>query len=192
MARRPIKRTKQKIKKWYEVVAPELFEEKTISEIPGVDDKSLLNRVVKMSLADITGKFDENGLYTNVWLQIDAVNGNRALTRIKGYEMMRSYVKTVVRRRRTTVDDVFNIKTKDNVLLKIKPIIITAHRVSRSAQTGIRLAVRETAKKLASEKSFNEVMKALLFGLFANELKNTAKKIVPIDRAIVRRVDVMK
>jgi len=193
MARKRTIKTKDKYKskKWYEVIAPSMFEEKVICEIPGVDDESIINNVVKTSLADVTGKFDENGLYTNIWFKVKNVKGNKAFTWIKGYAMIGSYINTIVRRRRTTVDDVIEVKTKDNISLRIKPIIITANKVSKSAQTSIRLAIRETAKKIVGEKDFDDVMKTLMFGQFANELKNVAKKIVPIDKAVVRRVDVI-
>ena len=181
-----------KLKKWYDVEAPDIFDNKIVGEIPALEDDALINRVVTVSLADLTGKFDETGLYTNVWLQVNDVKGNRAKTRVKGYEMLRAYIKTIVRRRRSTVDDVIDVVTKDGQKVRIKNIVITAHRVSRSVERAIRLSIRELAKKTAAEKDFNELIRHLVFGQFANEMKNTAKKIVPIERAVVRRVDVLK
>jgi len=179
-----------KTKSWYNIIAPEMFESKEIAQIPANEDSSLINRIIKVSLAEVTG--DMSQLHTTLNFRIKDIKGKSAFTKLVGHELSPSYLKTLVRRRRDVINEVIDVQTKDNVSIRIKVTIFTAKKVSSRAKATIRNNAREEIKERAREMDFSHLEQEVIFGKFSTRVFNRIKKIVPIKRVEVRKTEVIE
>ncbi|MEM4389753.1 MAG: 30S ribosomal protein S3ae [Candidatus Micrarchaeia archaeon] len=177
-----------KTKKWYSVLSPDMFESKEIAHVLASEEKNLLNRVIPIGLDALTG--DLSQAYATVFFRISEVKGQTAFTKLIGHELSRSYLRTLVRRRRNVLYDVIDITTRDGVPLRLKVGVFTAYKVSHSARTAIRAAVREEIAMRAKEMDFSLLEQEVIFRKFAARLYNRAKKIAPIKRVEIYKSEV--
>jgi small subunit ribosomal protein S3Ae len=176
-----------KTKQWYEVVAPQIFDSKVVGEVIASDPKNLINRVVKVGLDELTGDFSQT--YTNVKLRIVDVKGKNAITRFIGSEQLPSYIKTFVRRGKTLVDDVVDVKTADGHQVRIKPIVFTGGKIARDAEAAIRTTIRKELVEKAAKTNLDDLLREILFKKYAHSLVSSVKKIAPIKRIEIRKIE---
>ncbi|MEM3408182.1 MAG: 30S ribosomal protein S3ae [Candidatus Micrarchaeia archaeon] len=176
-----------KSKQWYEVVAPQIFDSKVVGEIISSDPKLLKDRVVKVGLDELTG--DLSQAYTNVKLRVVDVKGKTAITKFIGSEQLPSYIRTFVRRRKTIIDDVIDVKTMDGQKFRIKPIVFAAGKIARDAEAEIRVKLRALLNEKASQTNSDDLIRELLFKKYAQSLIPAIKKIAPIKRIEIRKIE---
>ncbi len=174
-----------KKKIWYQINAPQIFEGKVIGSVVSSDGKNLINRIVKISLDELTGNISQT--YTVMKLKIYDVKGNTAYTKFVGHEVLPSFIKTFIKRRMTLIDDVIDIKTKDDKNIRIKYIIFTVSKVARGAEAKIRNVVKAEMKKNTQELNLDQLIQEIFF-------KKLAIKMIPIANAIapIRRIEINK
>lgn len=179
---------KWKSKKWYQVVAPSLFEGREICEVVGSDDHLLLNRVVRTSLMDLgLSASGQTGMFTTLDFRIIGVNGTVASTRLIGHTIASSYTRTFARRGKSLIHSVVDAKTKDNEQVRIKVVAVTNGRVSATVKKNLRYAIQEEVKNIAALFTYDEFMLEILHGRISSKLFNRLKKITMMRRAEVRK-----
>lgn len=176
-----------RLKKWYEVIAPEVFGSVVLGTTPADDPRKLIGRVMETTLYDITGDFSM--VHVHLFFQIVDVDEEalKAYTRFKGHELARDYMKSLIRRKSSKVQGIFNVRTKDGYGLRITGVVLTTYRCKTSQKRAIRKIMGEIIVKRSAEMEFNELIKAMLFGQLANEIFEAAKKIYPL-----RKVEIYK
>lgn len=165
-----------------------MFEGKEIAHVLAAEDKLLLNRIVSIGLDAFTG--DLSQAYATLFFRISEVKGQSAFTKLIGHELSKSYLRTLVRRRRNALYDVVDVITRDGVPLRLKVGVFTAHRVSDGARAAIRTAVREEMASRAKNMDFPLLEQEVIFRKFASRLYNRAKKIAPIKRVEIYKSEV--
>ena len=178
---------KWKAKSLYTVYAPEMFDRKEIGEIVGTE-KTIPGRVVIVGLNEITGNLTHS--YTNLKLKVTSVRGLSAYTSFVGHELQRSYLRTLVRRRRSIVEDVYDVVTKDGVKVRVKTNIYTAVKASESARKALRKGAREEIEKRAKELNFDAFIQEIVFGKLSTKLYGKLRKILPLRRVEIRKTEV--
>jgi len=178
-------RDKWKLKKWYTVIAPPVFNNAVLGTTPADDPLKLIGRVMEVTLYDLTGDFTQ--VHVRLYFQIINVEEDKAYTRFKGHELARDYMKSLIRRRSSKIQGIFNVTTKDGYGLRITSVALTAHRCKTSQKKAIRKIMQEIITKRASEMTFDELIQAMLFGDLAHEIFQEAKKIYPL-----RKVEIYK
>jgi len=179
-----------KSKNWYTVLAPPMFESKEIGQIPATEDSHLINRVVKTSLADLTGDMSQS--YVNLQLRIHEVKGKTAYTKLIGHEISAGYLRTLIRRRRNVVYEVVDAKTKDGVEIRIKLSIFTARRISSPLKTALRNSAKQEVALRVKEMDFQQIAQEMIFGKFSATIFNRLKKLCPVKRIEVRKTEVFE
>ncbi|AFL67295.1 30S ribosomal protein S3ae [Desulfurococcus amylolyticus] len=182
---RAVVKDKWKMKKWYEVVAPTSFGGITLGSTPADDPEKLIGRVIETTLYDITG--DITQVHVKLYFQVISVDGNKALTRFKGHELARDYMRSLVRRKSSKIQGIFDITTKDGYVLRVTIVALTSYRCNTSQKKAIRRVMREYIFKKASELTLDELVQEIMSYKISNEIAELARKIYPI-----RRVEVYK
>ncbi len=180
-------RDKWRLKKWYEVVAPKVFGEVVLGTTPADDPRKLIGRVMETTLYDITGDFSL--VHVHLYFQIIDVDEEnlRAYTRFKMHELARDYMKSLIRRKSSKVQGIYNVTTKDGYGLRITGVVLTTYRCKTSQKRAIRKIMGDIIVKRSAEMTLDELIKAMLFGQLANEIFEEAKKIYPL-----RKVEIYK
>ncbi|AIU70572.1 hypothetical protein TEU_09640 [Thermococcus eurythermalis] len=180
---------KWKMKEWFVVYAPEFFGSKEIGLTPADDPEKVIGRVVETTLRDITGDFTKS--HVKLYFQVYDVKGQNAYTKFKGHTLARSYIRSLVRRRTTRVDGIFNITTKDGYKLRVMGMVIAYRRIQTSQERAIRKIMQDIIYKKAEELNFADFVLQSVNGQIAQEIAKEAKKIYPIKRAEVRKIKVL-
>ena len=179
---------KWKLKSWYTVLAPDMFENKEITQIPADDDGKLLNRIIRVSLSELTG--DMTQAHTQLEFRVSEVKGKTAYTKLIGHRLSPGYLRSLVGRRRDVVGEVVDVTTKDGVQLRVKALIYTAKRASTDARNAVRNAARAEIAARAKEMDFSTFEQEIVFGKFSSRIYRAVKKIVPTKRVEVRKTKV--
>jgi small subunit ribosomal protein S3Ae len=180
-------RTKDKWrdKKWYKVVSPPYFGGVELGAIPADDPAKLVGRIVDGTLYDITNDFAHQ--YLKMYFRVENVEGKTARTVFKGHEYSRDYLRSLVRRRTTRVDGIFNVTTKDNYGLMLAVSVFTLSRIKTSQEQEIRTIMNKIVKEKASSLTFDQFVQELVLGKIASDIYNEAKKISPLRHVGVRK-----
>lgn len=180
-------RTKDKWrdKKWYKVVSPPYFGGVELGAIPADDPAKLVGRIVDGTLYDITNDFAHQ--YLKLYFRVEDVEGKTARTVFKGHEYSRDYLRSLVRRRTTRVDGIFNVATKDNYGLTLAVSVFTLSRIKTSQEQEIRAIMNNIIKEKASALTFDQFVQELVLGKIASDIYNEAKKISPLRHVGVRK-----
>jgi small subunit ribosomal protein S3Ae len=180
-------RTKDKWrdKKWYNVVSPPYFGGVDLGAIPSDDPSKLIGRIVDGTLYDITNDFAHQ--YLKLYFRIENVEGKIAQTIFKGHEYSRDYLRSLVRRRTTRVDGIFNIITKDNYGLTLAASVFTLSRIKTSQEHEIRGIMSKIIKEKSSNLTFDQFVQELVLGKIASDIYNESKKISPLRHVGVRK-----
>jgi len=178
---------KWKMKKWYEIVAPSIFDNKLIGETMAEDESKVIDRILKINLRELVKGGMQAAMFTKVHLRVHEIKGKTAYTRYIGHQMDYGYMRTLARRGRSVIDVVMDGKTKDEQILRIKVVAVTGSKVSENTKKNIRAAIKEEIKKVILEYTLEDAIKDILQGRVSGKIYNKLKEIT-----VIRKVEVSK
>ncbi|MEM3726155.1 MAG: 30S ribosomal protein S3ae [Candidatus Bathyarchaeia archaeon] len=176
---------KWRSKSWYMVLAPPYFGNVELGAVPADEPEKLIGRVIDSTLYDITNDFAHQ--YLKMYFQIIEVDGKNARTIFKGHEYSRDYLRSLVRRRTTKVDGLFQITTKDGYKLQVAVCAFTLSRIRTSQEKAIRAIMEKIIKEKASALTLDQFAQEMVLGKIASDIYNEAKKIAPLRHVGVRK-----
>ena len=177
-----------KLKKWFAVHAPKVFNEALVGEMPANDEKAAMSRNIVVSLDALT--HNPSHAYTNVSLKIIEVQGNVARTKLVSIEQLYSYIRSLVRRYRSVAYSVLPVSTKDNVNMVIKLLVITKSRTAHSKILGMRKEMNDITSKYFKENDSNSVINAVIEGRFQTELASKLEHITTLNKVEVKKLEI--
>ncbi len=178
-------RDKWRGKAWYMIIAPSFFGNIELGSVPAEEDEKLIGRVVEATLYDITGDFSH--MYLKLFFQVNEVDGKTAKTQFKGHEYSRDYLRSLVRRRTTKVDGLFNLTTKDGYKLRIAVSALTLSRIKTSQEKIIRNLMERIVKEKAAALTVDQFVQEMVLGKIASDIYNEAKKVAPLRHVGIRK-----
>ncbi len=178
-------RDKWRGKSWYNVVAPSFFGNIDLGAVPAETTDQLMGRVVEATLYDITGDFSHH--YLKMFFQISGMDGKTAKTLFKGHEYSRDYLRSLVRRRTTKVDGLFNLTTKDGYKLRIAVSALTLSRIKTSQEKIIRNIMEETIKEKAAALTMDQFVQEMVLGKIGSDIYNESKQVAPLRHVGIRK-----
>lgn len=172
-------------KKWYKVVSPPYFGGVELGAVPADDPSKIVGRIVDGTLYDITNDFAHQ--YLKMYFRVEEIEGKTARTVFRGHEYSRDYLRSLVRRRTTRVDGIFNTVTKDGYGLMLAVSVFTLSRIRTSQEQEIRTIMNEIVKEKASSLTFDQFVQELVLGKIASDIYKEAKRISPLRHVGVRK-----
>jgi small subunit ribosomal protein S3Ae len=178
-------RDKWRGKVWYMVIAPSFFGNIELGAIPAQEEQQMIGRVVEATLYDITGDFSHH--YLKMFFQINQIEGKTAKTLFKGHEYSRDFLRSLVRRRTTKVDGLFNLTTKDGYKLRVSVSALTLSRIKTSQEKIIRDMMESTIKEKAAALTLDQFVQEMVLGKIASDIYNQAKLVAPLRHVGIRK-----
>ena len=178
-------RDKWRGKAWYMVVAPPFFGNVELGSLPAEEPEQLIGRVVEATLYDITSDFSHQ--YLKMFFQINEIDGKTARSLFKGHEYSRDYLRSLVRRRTTKVDGLFNITTKDGYKLRVAVSALTLSRIKTSQEKLIRNMMAKIIDEKAAALTMDQFVQEVVLGKIASDVYNKAKKVAPLRHVGIRK-----
>lgn len=182
---------KWKAKKWFEIVAPSMFNERVIGETFTTTPKNLAGRVIETGLDAVTGEFNPRLQKTKLKFRVKDVSGGRATTIFLGHRIAQDFERSLVRRRTTKVYINQVVETKDNVKVRIKSFLVTTRQVNVARQKLMRQQYRDFLAAEAKKQNLGEFINNILFNRIGGKCKRVMSKVYPIRHAIIQKTEMV-
>ena len=176
---------KWRMKTWYNIQSPSYFGEAYIGSAPCSDPDKMIGRVIAKTLYDLTDDFAHQHL--KLFFKITDVKGNDCATIFKGHEYSREYLRGLVRRRSTRIDDILNLTTKDGYKVRVSIVVLSAQNARTSQVSAVRKVIQRISKEKAQDLNFEQFVREAVLGKIASDMYNETKKIIPIRHVGIRK-----
>lgn len=183
-AKKQTLKTKTKKKKWSPIYAPAVFGGQLIGESYVDSAESMKGKYINANLSTISNDMKKQNI--TVRLRVNKIVEGKGQTEVIGMQQVQGFVKRLVRRGRTKVDDSFLAKTKDGQLVRVKPLIITNTLCVASTASQIRMEVRKVLQERIAKTGFVNTIQDVLSFKIQKDLKNMLNKVHPIRSVDVR------
>ncbi|MFW5987669.1 MAG: 30S ribosomal protein S3ae [Methanohalophilus sp.] len=180
---------KWKNKTWYNIETPEFIGRTVIGTTTTDDSEKLVGRTIETTVGDITNDFSKQNI--KLRLAIDSVTGDTANTAFIGHEITTDYLRSIVKRQTSRIDNNLEVTTKDGRKLRIKPIAFTVKRARSSQIRAIREIMAKIVLERAAELDFEHIVEEIVTGKLAANIYRNAKTIYPIRRVEIRKTEVL-
>jgi small subunit ribosomal protein S3Ae len=179
-----------KAKNWYQILSPSLFNNVPVAETLAETPDSLIGRVTEVSLQDLTNDFRKS--HIKLRFTVDRVEQNTAHTQLKGSVLTSDYLRRMIRRRKSRVDGVFQVQTRDGALLRVKPFAIAEKRIQSSQKKLIRNTMDEVISKEGKTKTLNAFIRDCLEGKIGSEIYKHCKIYYPVKRIEINKTEIIR
>ena len=180
---------KWKNKTWYNIETPEFIGRTVIGTTTTDDSEKLVGRTIETTVGDITNDFSKQNI--KLRLAIDNVTGDTASTAFIGHEITTDYLRSIVKRQTSRIDNNLEVTTKDGRKLRIKPIAFTVKRARSSQIRAIREIMGKIVLERAAELDFEHIVEEIVTGKLAANIYRNTKTIYPIRRVEIRKTEVL-
>lgn len=179
-----------KSKVWYNIYTPQSFGGDVIGQTPANDPATLMGRVSEISLRDLTNEHSKH--MTRMYFKVEGVSGNNATTQFVGHDTTREYLKSQIRRRRSKINVIIDVRTKDGFKVRVKALVLTAVRARDHHKTEIRIKMEQIIKEMANETAFAEFVHAMVMGGVGSKIYSECKKMFPLKRVEIFKSEVLE
>jgi small subunit ribosomal protein S3Ae len=178
-----------KAKNWYNVLAPPAFDNVTISNTLADSPDSLINRVTGVSLQDLTNDFRKS--HITLYFKINKVDETNAYTQFAGHTLTSDYLRRMIRRRRSKIEGVYDVTTRDGAVIRVKPFATTDRRIQNSQRKVVREAMKKTIDDQAKTSTLSEFVNSILDGKIGSDIYKNCKKLYPVKRIELYKTEVI-
>lgn len=189
---RPVKKGKAldkwKLKKRFEVIAPDIFNNTPIGPIFAKDAKDLEGRIVVTTLSKLV---NSNQHHIKVNLLVTGTQGFNALTAVKEVELARAYISAQTNPGSNVVENVFTLETQDGKKVRFKTIMFTRGKIHSEQKKALRKLAEEIITASAGRLNYDQVVQEVVFGKLGSLIFNKGKKIIPLGRVEIRKLELL-
>ena len=178
-----------KAKSWYNILAPPSFDNVTVAETLADTPESLVGRVTEVSLQDLTNDFRKS--HVVLYFKVNKVEENNAHTQFAGHTLTSDYLRRMIRRRKSKIDGVYDVSTRDGAFIRVKPFATTDKRIQNSQKRVVREAMKSTISSEADKATMSEFIKNILDGKIGSEIYKNCKKFYPVKRIEIYKTEVI-
>jgi small subunit ribosomal protein S3Ae len=180
---------KWKSKGWYAVLAPPTFDNVQIADTLADGPNSMMGRIAEISLQDLTNDFRKS--HIKLFFRINKVEETNAYTQFVGHTLTSDYLRRMIRRRKSKVDGVYDITTRDGAVLRVKPFATTDKRIQNSQKKVVREAMKKTLFDQGTTSTLSEFVKAILDGKTGSDIYKNCKGFYPVKRIEIYKSEVV-
>ncbi|MBN2421207.1 hypothetical protein JXB27_02915 [Candidatus Woesearchaeota archaeon] len=177
-----------KMKRWYRVIAPAVFGNGQIGETIAAEESQLIGRTITTSLMNVIGDPKKQSLIGT--FEIVSVNQGNAETKLKKLEIAPPSVRRMIRKGKERLDMSFLCATKDNVVVRLKPLLLTRGKTGGSVLTKIRHLADAVSRVEASKVSFDELVHSILSNRLQKMIKQRVNRLYPLRSVEIRALEI--
>ncbi len=184
MSERSVSKQKQE-KRWYTVMAPEMFDRAELGETPADDPEQVYDRTIQTTLGELQNDPSENN--TKLTFQITDVGSDAAYTEFIQHELTRDYLRSLTRRGTSKIDAFVTVLTTDDYRVQVQPVAYTTKSADHSQERAIRKTMVDLVEEAAADGTFEGLIESIVEGRLSSAIYSEAKTIYPL-----RRVEIQK
>ena len=174
-------------KNWFNVQAPDIFDDDEVTETPAEKASQVKGRTVKEGLNELLDSSSK--YYMDVTLKVTDVEGNKAFTEIKGVECSSEYVSRMISKRSDRFDMVHDVTTEDGREVRVKVVGSTLRKTSSSTLSAVRQELQNILDEKADQQMYNEFMENIFTDNIQEEMRDKAEEIYPFTDLEIRKTE---
>ena len=178
-----------KAKNWYNILAPPAFDSVTVADTLTDNPEKLINRVTGVSLQDITNDFRKSHIV--LYFKVHSIEENNALTHFDGHTLTSDYLRRMIRRRRSKIEGVYDVSTRDGAMIRVKPFATTDKRIHNSQKRVVRESMKKTLEDEAKKSTLSEFVKNVIDGKTGSEIYKNCKILYPVKRVEIYKTELI-
>ena len=188
---KPVKKASKSVDKWklkkkYDVIAPDIFNNVQIGPIFANDDNAVIGRVIDTALSKLV---NSNQHHVKVVLKVVGVKGFQALTSVKEVELSRAYVSAQANPGSDIIEDAIDAKTSDGKGVRVKTLMFTHRKAHADQKKALRIIAKEAITSAAQRLDYDHFVQEIVFGKIGSQIFNKGKKVVPLGRVEIRKLE---
>lgn len=177
-------RSRKAKKIWCQVVAPKLFGNQVLGKSYVYEAEQLIGKPLKANLMNLTGDIKSQNI--NIGFRVLGVKNGQGMADIWSYTIIPAHVKRMVRRKRDKIEDSFILETKDDIKIRVKPLLLTLNKSSAAVRSDIRKTVKDSLARTFKSLTLEEVVRLILMRKIQNTLKKELNKVAPMKSCDIR------
>ncbi len=175
---------KKKKKKWIQIFAANEFNNQEIGETYVEESEQALNRIIETNLMMLTK--DPKKQNFNVKFKITEVKNNQAYAELIEYGIQVAQLKKITKTGKNKMEDSFQYKTKDDIGIVIKPIMLTKALTYKTTLQLIRKHSREFLTKYTKNNTYSQIMRDIVNNNLQRDIKSAIKKSYPVINCMIK------
>ncbi|MBN2603901.1 MAG: 30S ribosomal protein S3ae [Candidatus Thermoplasmatota archaeon] len=180
---------KWKAKTWYNILAPQSFDNVPIADTLSSDLNNVIDRVTEVSLQDLTNDFRKS--HIKLFFKVYKVENNNAYTQFIGHSLTSDYLRRMIRRKRSKIEGVYDVTTRDSATIRVKPFATTDKRIQNSQKRIVRETMKKTISDNAKNSTMSEFIKEVIDGKVGSDIYKNCKKLYPVKRVEIFKTQVL-
>lgn len=187
MAKTPTKDA-WKMKKWYNIFAPEIFNSVKIGTTPATEEAHVMGRIIEINLADLAGDYgDPKKQRQTLYFKVDAIKGSDVQTKLIKVEAVRDFERSLVRRGNSKIEAVVTAKTKDGNTIRAKVLGLSNRKPQATKEKLIRRIFIDLLTASAQQEDYQKFMQDVIYGSVAAQMYKNANKIYPMRHVTISK-----
>jgi len=180
---------RRKRKKYFRVLAPEIFNNIEVGYILGDSKDNILNRTLEVVMSKLT----ENPLdqFKKCKLKVVKVLDRDAYTIYYGHSYFREYLRSLFTIGSSYVDAIRDIHLDDGFKYRVSAGVFTTRRITTSRKKAIRRNIFKILDEWGGSKS-KSFIKAAIYGVLDRDIMKVSRKIYPVRWAGIEKIKVIK
>jgi ribosomal protein S3AE len=178
--------TKIKKKRWIRILPADIFKDREIGETYITEPEEVIGRVIQANMMALTGDPKKQNIQLS--FKVKSVKDDKALCEMFSYSLLPSSVRRIVRREKTRMDDSILIQTKDNIVLRIKPLIVTKAIVRGMRKNGLRLAMKLFLIRKCTSNEAKVLFEEVAYQRLQKDMRDVLQKIYPLAACEIREM----
>ena len=98
----------------------------------------------------------------------------------------------MIRRRRSKIDGVYDVSTRDGATLRVKPFATTDKRIQNSQRKIVRDVMKKTFTTQGKSNTLSELVKNIIDGKVGRDIYKNCKQLYPVKRVEIYRTEVIQ
>lgn len=174
-------------KRWFTVLAPEVFKSKEVVDITAYTPEELKGRPVEVNLMQLTGL--PKDAQRKLVLKITDTRGDKAITEPWRYYLIESFIQRSGRRYKEKFIHVLKVKSKDGRNLIVKWMALGIKKLHHPVRADLLEKIAEFTNKTFSQYNFADVFILSNIDKLAMDVKKETKSIFPLDKIIIWKLE---
>jgi len=174
---------------WYRLHAPSMFNYAIMAHTPADTPEIVNGRVTEVPLEQLTGDFSQKNFM--VKFKVSETRGNNAFTSFAGHRLTSDYKRALTRRRNSRIDCNFVITLKDEIQIRIKPILLVDKRIKKSQERFLRATTQKHIEENLTKLGLSECLKKIYSGDLSKDIAAALRTKYPTKRVEISKINVM-
>lgn len=180
MAQAKQEKAAQTVKKkvWMPIVSKYIFEGAVLGETTIQEKQLPIGKPITVNLASITGEMKKQNI--NIGYRVTETKDNKAYAAPVSYSISPSLIRRVVRKGKDRVESSFLCVTKDNRVVRIKPLMITKTNTYNSLKAALIKNCHGYMANIIKKMDYYQMFDEIVTFRFHMKIKEYLNKIYPL------------